>query len=283
MDGLIGAVRRLLGGYEIGSLTPLGAGTDHDAYDLDGVFVVRRRRPVEDDDGPAAVEREVRVLEAVARVSPIPVPTVVAAAPEQGLLVLRRLPGTSLLAEPCPDPDRLVEQVAGFLAAVYALPADLVEPDDHPLSGYLAEAAEAVARIAPVLDAGQRALVEEFLATTPPPEPTIRLFCHADLGAEHLLAEPTRTRLTGVLDWSDAAGTDPARDLGRLYRDLGPGPAARIRDALTGLLDDGALSRAAFHARCALVEDLAFGLDEGDHRYARAALTHLPRTFQQPA
>jgi hypothetical protein len=100
-----------------------------------------------------------------------------------------------------------------------------------------------------------------------------------DLGAEHLLAEPDGIRLTGVLDWSDAALADPAHDLGRLYRDLGPEVAGQVAVRL-GRRDDDLLERAAFHARCALLEDLAFSVTGGDRRYADAALARLAGTFR---
>ena len=35
----------------------------------------------------------------------------------------------------------------------------------------------------------------------------------------------------------------------------------------------------AFYARCALLEDLAYGARSGDERYRRAALANLARTF----
>ncbi|MFY1702229.1 phosphotransferase family protein [Micromonospora sp. WMMA1923] len=289
MRELIAVVGRLLGGGGTRVLTPLGAGTDHLAYDVDGEFVLRVRRDRQAADGPAgdgpavngpaAIRREIRVLDAVARVSPIPVPEVVAAAPDDGLLVVRRLAGTSLLDQPCPTPGRLVGQLADFLHAVHSLDAGLGEPDEQPLAAYLAEAVAALPRITPVLSADQHRLVVDFLSRTPPPEPPATVFCHADLGAEHLLAGADRTRLTGVLDWSDAARTDPARDLGRLYRDLGPSPAARTGARLTGTGAGDLVARAAFHARCALIEDLDFGLTEGDHRYVAAALARLHRTF----
>ena len=57
------------------------------------------------------------------------------------------------------------------------------------------------------------------LHADPPPTSTERVLAHADLGAEHLLAADGR--LTGVIDWSDAAVTDPALDFARPYRDFG--------------------------------------------------------------
>ncbi|WP_434739867.1 phosphotransferase family protein [Micromonospora sp. SH-82] len=280
-DEDLAALRRLVGRPDLPVPVPLGAGTDHVAYAVDGDLVLRRPR-LDGPGGAAAVEREIRVLDAVGRVSPVPVPTVVAAAPEAGLLLLRRLPGTSLLESPCPDPWRLVDQLTAFLDAVYALPTDLAPVDADPLGDHLAEAAATMPVIAPVLSPAQHRLVADFLAGTPPPEPPAGRFCHADLGAEHLLADGTGTRLTGVIDWSDAATTDPARDLGRLYRDLGPGPTGAVVDGLTGPTDAHLPHRVVFHARCALVEDLAFGLADGPRRYADAALAALTRTFSDP-
>ncbi|MFY1688967.1 phosphotransferase family protein [Plantactinospora sp. WMMB782] len=274
-------VRRLLGS-DVRTLVPLGEGTDHVAYEVDGAYVVRQLKPVDGTDVAAAIEREVALLDVVARVSPVPVSEVVAAAPEAGLMVQRRLSGVSLLDRPPADPAALVDQLAEFLTAIHGIPvrqvAGLVEEDRYPLADYLAETAAVLPEVAELLGAEERRAVDRFLAAAPPAEPDVLTFCHNDLGAEHLLAEPDRTRLTGVLDWSDAAVADPAHDLGRIYRDLGPDIAARVAARLerpgTGLL-----ARAAFHARCALVEDLAFGAT-ADRRYADAALSHLARTFR---
>ncbi|WDZ83302.1 phosphotransferase family protein [Micromonospora cathayae] len=280
MEDLVEGVRRLLGRAP-GTVTALGGGTDHEAYDVDGVFVVRRQR--DPDDDPTAVDREARLLAVVASVSPVPVPEVVATDPRAGLLVVRKLPGTSLLDDPPTDPTALVDQVTAFLLAVHGLPerlvAGLVEYDDDPLDVFLAEAAETLPRVAPALSPDARRGVERFLASPAPAEPSAVVFCHHDLGAEHLLVGRDRGTLTGVIDWSDAALTDPARDLGRLYRDLGPEFAARVCAGSDTRGDAGLLDRAAFLARCFLLEDLAFGLDTGDRRYTDAALRHLARTF----
>ncbi|QYG92270.1 phosphotransferase [Iamia sp. SCSIO 61187] len=263
------------------SLSLLGQGTDHVAYDVDGAFVARVAL---DPDGEtaAAIARERAVLDLVGPVSPVPVPEVVAADPDAGVVVLRRLPGASLLDEPCRDVDAVVDQLAAFLTAVWSLPVDdgdgLVEVDDVPLEEYRAEAAGTLERVAAALDEQQARLVAAFLAAPPPAEPPGLVLTHNDLGAEHLLAAPDRATLTGVIDWSDAAVADPARDLGRIHRDLGPDAAARLIARLDR--DDPALAeRAAFHARCALLEDLEFGLDGGDRRYRDAALGALVRVF----
>jgi aminoglycoside phosphotransferase (APT) family kinase protein len=97
------------------------------------------------------------------------------------------------------------------------------------------------------------------------------VFSHNDLGIEHVLVDPAGWAVTGVIDWSDAALVDPAVDVGLLYRDLGP-PAL----ALVGGPD---AERAVFYARCAMLEDLAYGVTTGLDRYVAKSRTALSWLF----
>src|SRR5690606_16160164 len=80
-----------------------------------------------------------------------------------------------------------------------------------------------------------------------------------------------------VIDWSDAALADPAVDLARLHRDLGPAAREALRRSDDGLIGGEDLDRGAFYARCALLQDLAYGARSGDERCRRAPLANLPR------
>ena len=105
------------------------------------------------------------------------------------------------------------------------------------------------------------------------------VFTHDDLGIEHVLADPSTWAVTGVIDWTDAAVTDPARDFGRILRDLGP---AALEAALTaaGRPADGSLrDRAVAYARCGVLEDLAFGLSTGRPTYTGKSLAALGWLF----
>jgi aminoglycoside phosphotransferase (APT) family kinase protein len=79
--------------------------------------------------------------------------------------------------------------------------------------------------------------------------------------------------VTGVIDWSDAALTDPAVDFARLYRDFGPAFLEETRHAYGGL--DGSRSRIEFFARCAALEDLAYSRKSGRKEYADAAQSRV--------
>ncbi|WP_198170984.1 phosphotransferase family protein [Actinoplanes awajinensis] len=248
------------------SVDLIGEGVDHFAYEINNDLIVRMSK----DPDPAQTDREARLLTLVAEVSPVPVPTPVFVLAEQGCLAYRKLAGTPLLDLAVPvHPAALT----GLLAALHAVPAarveGLVEVDDLPLAEWLREAVATYPAVAGDLPAPFRGRVETFLDTAPPADGDTLVFSHNDLGIEHVLVDAAG-EVTGVIDWSDAALVDPACDLGRLFRDLGPA-------ALPG--DPSLRDRAVFYARCGVLEDLAYGLEAGRIRYVEKSLRALGWLF----
>jgi aminoglycoside phosphotransferase (APT) family kinase protein len=276
----IALIRDLLKVENIGSVLPAGEGLDHRVFDVNGVLVARIRKDT-DEHTAVAIEREAALLAKLSRISPIPIPEVVAAAPQAGLLVFRRLPGRSLFDAPASNPLAFAEPLAEFILSIHRTPLASVEGlvgrDEYPLHAYLMEAADQMTHVAAHVTADQRRRVELFLETPPPPESTRRTLCHNDLGAEHILASDDRSKLTGVIDWSDAAIADPARDLGRLLRDFGFGVAETVVRRTND--DERTLMRALFYARCALLEDVAYGIDTSRPQYVAHALGRFAATF----
>lgn len=229
---------------------------------------------------PCDVERECGLLAAVARVVAVAVPEVVDRVPDEGLVVVRALPGRRLLDVRADGATRLAAAtaVARTLAELHASPsttwADLAPVDATPPAEWRDEAAASLDVVRDALDSRQQAEAAAFLAR-PAPEPTDDLcFTHNDLGVEHVLVDPASRRVTGVIDWSDAAVTDPSVDLARLLRDLGPDAldhAVRVYRQHGG---DPAplLPRVGFYAVCGLVEDLTFGLLEARPAYVDKSL-----------
>lgn len=115
-----------------------------------------------------------------------------------------------------------------------------------------------------------------ILRSTRPRPARVPVLAHADLGAEHVLER--NGQLTGIVDRSDAAVTDPALDLARLYRDFGP---RFLDDALRVYGHDAAgfRRRMTFSARCAPLEDLAYGWESGREEYRRSAERSLSWLF----
>lgn len=134
-----------------------------------------------------------------------------------------------------------------------------------------------MARPQEAVPAAHRPAVERFLAQEPPPDGVAPVLAHNDLGIKHVLVDASG-RVTGVIDWSDAALTDPARDFGLLYRDLGP-PALHAALVAYGEVEDDVLSRAELYARCGALEDLAYGLETGRTGYVTKTLRSLAWLF----
>jgi aminoglycoside phosphotransferase (APT) family kinase protein len=174
-----------------------------------------------------------------------------------------------------------------LLGALHSVPpdrvAELVDADDQPLSEWLREAAELDAVLGSAVPDRYRPAVARFLAGPPPaPYPGPLVFSHNDLGIEHVLVDPEALVVTGILDWTDAALVDPAYDFGLLHRDLGPVAVSAALDSYSSSTVDGTpglRDRALFYARCSTLEDLAHGLDSGEHRYAEQAVLAMEWLF----
>ncbi|NUT04624.1 MAG: phosphotransferase [Hamadaea sp.] len=252
----------------IRSVTPLGSGLDHHAYAVDDDLVAR---VAAGPDAAAEVRRDAAVLAVLPEYALLPVPEVVLARPEDGLLVYRRLTGQPLLTRT--GRDAYAATLGAFLGRLHTAPverlSDIAGVDDTPPAAWLDELRE----IAENLPDDVRRLAAGFLAGDPP-EPSDRLvFTHNDLGAEHILVDGAT--VTGVIDWSDCAVADPAADLGRLARDLG----TSALDTLMPGLDEQTRHRAMFYARCTTLEDYAFGLESGRDDYLRNARRAVGELF----
>jgi aminoglycoside phosphotransferase (APT) family kinase protein len=255
-------------------VVPIGSGLDNIAFEVDGELVVRCRRDLHGLAGAEAVRREAGLLRLLQRSSPLPVPRVRFVLPEAGCLGYAKLPGTPLLHRPketvATAGKQLAPALGAFLAALHAIPhgsvRHLVDVDATPPTARRDEAAQTYRGVRGEVPAAHRPAIEAFLRAAPPPLPAWLVFSHNDLGIEHVLVDDT-ARVTGVIDWSDAALTDPAYDFGLLLRDLGRRALERALRAYGTARPESLRRRAVFHARCALLEDLAYGLETGRGRY----------------
>ncbi|MER5880407.1 phosphotransferase [Streptomyces sp. NPDC001910] len=273
----------------IKSVVWLGEGLDNLTYEVDGELIVRFSKESDPARRAALVDREARLLAAVADISPLPVPEPTFADAEQGCLAYRKLPGTPLLDMPPHRRSAHATSIAAtlgeLLTALHAAPLDLltglVEADHPPPAAWLLEAVHDYTRVAGQVPAPYRRPVEAFLDAASPDAAYVPAFSHNDLGIEHILVDPDTWTVSGILDWSDAAVVDPAYDFGLLHRDLGP---AAVRAAIsTYRADDNDLTalgeRAVFYARCTVLEDLAHGITTGQSRYVDKSIAAMEWLF----
>ncbi|GAB7191497.1 hypothetical protein NUM3379_22050 [Kineococcus sp. NUM-3379] len=197
----------------------------------------------------------------------LPVPAPIFSDEELGVLAYPVLPGRALLGRT--PPAGAARQLGTFLTELHSVDASVVAStvEEEP-----ADPREWLDELA-----GPEELLAVVRASVPPPGDR-RVLAHADLGAEHLLEDGGA--LSGVLDWSDAALTDPAVDFARLYRDFGPRFLREVLDSYE-LHPPGAeaMARVEFFARCAALEDLAFARTSGRREYADAVRPSLGWLF----
>lgn len=284
-----GLVAAMMPDYEARSVAELGQGQDNIAYEVNHELIVRLSKDSNPLRRAQRVDRESRLLTTVAGVSAVSVPKPVFTVAGQGCIAYFKLPGVPLLE--IPQPQRLVHckgiaaTLGKLLTALHAVPLDrltnLVGRDNDPPAQWLREAAEIYAMVAGEVPGRHRAAVEAFFAAPPPVEGYAPAFSHNDLGIEHVLIQPSSGRVTGIIDWSDAAIADPAYDFGLLYRDLGPtGLDVALGGYQTDVNDLVALAdRAKFYARCSVFEDLAHGIGKGQDNYVDMSLTAMGWLF----
>lgn len=285
----MGEIRALLGshfpGYEVRSIVKRGEGFDNAAYEVNGELIVRASKETDPALRSESTQREAQLLAVVAGLSTLPVPEPVFVDAKAGLLAYFKLSGDPLMDHPVAEPARLAPALGGFLSRLHQAPLKrvdhLVERDAYPLLAWREDAQRDYQEISGHLSTAHRSLVENFLGRTPPPEPPAAGFCHNDLGAEHMLVGVEENAVTGIIDWTDAAIADPARDLALIYRDLGPEVFELTLVHYEGYFDGADRERAVFYARRKLLEDMAYGVRTGVHPYTKAGLAHLARTFEE--
>lgn len=232
-------------------------------------------------DGDGALHREGALLRVLARQTAVPVPEPVVSDADASVLIYRRLPGTPLLGRDAGRPDLVADGLIDLLSAVRRLGDELQLPDDdYDDDAWRDDAAADFEIVRHRLAAEQADVIAAFLHAPPPPPRSRMVASHNDLGAEHLLVDD-RGKLSGVIDWTDAAMADATRDLGSIFRDLGPELAFRVAAGLDDTLTDDDARRIAFHARCRWIEDLRYGLDDPSRRsaYLENAWRTFARTF----
>lgn len=173
----------------------------------------------------------------------------------------------------------------GLLSALHAAPLDLAEAFVHEdpvaLADWLAEARATFGEVQAHIPLSLWPRIAAFLSAPVPAGQYMPTFAHNDLGIEHILVDLAARRITGIIDWGDAAIADPACDFGKLYRDLGlatlEAALAHYRPTANDL--DAMRERATFYGRCTMFEDLAYGLRNGHEAYLRKSLALLDQLF----
>jgi aminoglycoside 2''-phosphotransferase len=265
----------------------LSEGWDSSVWEVNGSLIFRFPKRAEVG---AWLHREIALLPSLVPALPVPIPHLtyiaLAGAPADPNLPFAgypKLEGVFLdqVPELLHPASPLVPQLSDFLRALHSFPLDRAVAHGVPPGSWSAWrghwhafAARAMRDDDPALDPPTRAWVaatrDAFLAELALAARPVALL-HRDLALEHILADPTGERITGVIDWGDVWIGDPAID----FAGFAYACDAATLDALLaayGPVDDRFRQRAVWYATLAPFHLLQFGLDTNDP--ARIAEAH---------
>jgi aminoglycoside phosphotransferase (APT) family kinase protein len=275
------------------SITPLGAGWDNIAFNVDDAYVARfPRRAI----AAPLLEREIALLPLIApHVSlPISVPQY-SGAPDEDypwhFAVCRMFAGRTLdsvrpshdalcaLAAPLGTFVRELHDIDATPLIARGLPRDEIARIDHDKRFPLSRGRFASLEAAGIIDDASVFLNELLRLAPHTRESPALVIVHGDLYARHIMIDDGS--ITGIIDWGDLHFGDPAVDLGIVELVL-PLESHAAFFAAYGPVDAATRQRARYRAiyHAALFAEYGLRTDDADARDAgRSALERIRRTI----
>ena len=251
-------------------MTRVGEGWDNEVFLVDDEWIFRFPRHAE--HAPWS-EREIALMPAVSealshlapRFEKIGRPS---ADFPYAFVGYRRIDGVPADAVEIRDLPALARDLADAYTRMHAIDPSSIPPSP---AGWEAETwhdwrphdPEDVDELREVLPADVRARAEPFITARaePPPLATQPCVVHNDIGADHVLVDPTTGRLTGLIDWADAIVGDPVLDFVGLIQ-IGPWHFVReVLAAYRGPTDDAFFDRVVWATRTLTLHWLVDVLD----------------------
>lgn len=258
----------------------LGEGCDSRTFAVDGRWVFRFPKRA---DVAAQLAIEARILPVLAASSPVPLPVFryhgepADGYPHRfaGYPILEGRLAHELEAAAMP-PGSWAPAMGRFLSWLHRFP-----PEEARRHGVRIE------NLAPLLDEVREDALGDFhllsrvtktaplvrwraFFEAPPPQvppDLVPALTHRDLAAEHILFDPERQAVTGIIDWSEIAISDRAADLACFYHWGGTPYVEAVLAAYDLPVGEGLLARARYLAACRGVADVDFGLANGRNEF----------------
>ena len=272
-------------------ISPILQGWDSIVLDIGGEYIFRfPRRP----DVKLQMEKEACLLPKLAQALPVPIPQfefvwLEDPDPTACFVGYRKLPGQPLTPKAMTT-SQITRQLAGFLSKLHRfssqpgacnLPAgtsqgwrqsyqkffDWIRSEVFPL---LAEGARLAAT-----DLWQGFLNQEENFHFQP------VLIHADLVWEHILFDPGRGCLTGVIDWGEAVIGDPALDFAGLFDIAGRDATEQVLCEYDGPVDQTFWQRIHFYRTILPFHSIRYGLLSGSKAHLKKGLQQLGETARE--
>ncbi|MEO7913014.1 MAG: phosphotransferase [Roseiflexaceae bacterium] len=233
---------------------------------------------------------ERRLLPTLAAALPLPIPDVAffwpGGAPYHKIFIgHHQIDGVQLSADHL-KPNHIngiAQQLGEFLSALHRFPIQQATQLGVPAGDkaiwhqrYQAQFEQIQSRMLPLLDEAARARIvrewRSFLNEGAHFSPTL---IHHDLGDEHILYNPARGTVSGIIDWGDTAIGDSAIDFAGLLAAYGEDFTERVLSHYQGEVDAAFRQRMRFYHGAMPINTLLFGLDTAQEQFVRQGLREL--------
>jgi aminoglycoside 2''-phosphotransferase len=260
------------------------AGWDYELWEINGELLFRF--PLREEYA-APLRAEARLLSELAeRLSvAIPRPLHVSDGVEsfrQPFYAYRKIPGVPML-EAKLDEEALRatgRQIGQFLRELHSTPIGSVSTCGLPVYSadgwrqfYRDFRARCDERLGKLLPENEREYVGRFWSAFLEDDANFRFtpaLVHADLAPDHILVDPERSSLSGIIDFGDARIGDPAIDIVGLLR-----IEDAVLDGYGNLPDDAFRRRARFYWGVGPFHEVLYGLDIGKQEHIEAGLSGI--------
>lgn len=261
----------------ISTIDKIGEGTGNVAFEVNSDFIFRFPKKPENQK---QLEREISIQNMLATYSSLPFPQFIFIPPDHSFVGYKKILGASILAKQYEyiDWKTISKQLGNFLKKLHSIESKEMNDlnillEERSFSDWLLQAQDNFEKTKHLIDERYFHNIAAFFQSKPPEHTQSSVFCHNDLGIEHILV--INNKVSGMIDWGGAAITDPACDFARIYRDVGEIIMNLIVDEYVLQEDEKAelRNRAIFYGKCLFFEDLFYGI--GQEKYeikARAAL-----------
>ncbi len=264
---------------------PVAQGWDSVAVAVDDRLIFRF--PKRGDVEPQyQIER--RLLPALAGALPLPIPDVAFFWPGgtaySGIFIGHHLiDGAQLTAEQLMlnQIDRIAHQLGQFLSALHRFPVEQSTQLGVPAGDrsawrrrYQKHYQQIQSGVLPLLDQAARArIARDWLSFLDDDVRFTTTLIHHDLNGEHILYDPARGAISGIIDWGDTAIGDPAIDFAGLLDAYGEDFTERVLSRYQGAVDESFRRRMRFYCGAMPLNTVLFGLSTGQEEYVRQGLT----------
>jgi aminoglycoside 2''-phosphotransferase len=256
-------VERCFPRLHIRSFTTVPQGWVHYAFEVNGEFIFRFPRGVA---GKHQLAVETRLLPELASTLSLPIPHFEFVwngddTYDKPFAGHRKIPGTPLAAKDVKSSaaKQLAQQLGTFLSELHSFPVSQTKrlrvPHSTPSQWrqeYKSLFARVQSKIFPLLWPPELPKVTTFWDTflnNSEHFSFVPRLIHRDLGSPHILWDPTRQEITGIIDWGDASVGDPAVDFAGLLDEFGIDFALKVLDGYRPERDATFWRRVVFYAR----------------------------------